>query len=52
VASRWTQRATKGCEYLGVSPTGEQLVVAGITIFRIVNDKIEEIWFDCIGRTS
>src|SRR3712207_2936841 len=44
VAYRWTARGTHLGEWAGISPTGNHITAAGITIFRVTNDKIVEGW--------
>jgi steroid delta-isomerase-like uncharacterized protein len=43
VAVRWTLRATQLGEYQGRPPTGVTVTVTGMSIFHIVNGKIQEI---------
>ncbi len=51
VAYRWTFRGTHQGELMGISPTGEQVEITGITINRLSGGKIEEQWnlFDQLG---
>lgn len=51
VAYRWTYRGTHQGELVGISPTGKQVTITGITINRISGGKIEEEWnnFDRLG---
>lgn len=49
VVSRWTRRGTQKGEMrntpLGtIPPTGKEVTIAGVTLFRIENGKIAEIW--------
>lgn len=44
VATRWTIRGTHEGEFQGVPPSGKQIEMTGITIFRIANDKLIEGW--------
>jgi steroid delta-isomerase-like uncharacterized protein len=44
VVTRWTARGTHREEFLGVPPTGEQMMVTGIEFDRIVDGKIDEAW--------
>lgn len=44
VAVRWTGRSTHKGEWMGVAPTGKQVTVIGISIFRIEGGKIMEEW--------
>jgi predicted ester cyclase len=52
VAIRWTWRGThnKG-EHIGVTPTGKQAMITGISILRIAGGKIVEEWgeMDTLG---
>jgi steroid delta-isomerase-like uncharacterized protein len=51
VAYRWTFRGTHQGELMGISPTGKQVEITGITINRLSGSKIEEQWnnFDQLG---
>jgi steroid delta-isomerase-like uncharacterized protein len=53
VAMRFTLRGTQHGELLGRPPTGAQLTVSGINIYRIENGKIAETWqlADYLGLT-
>lgn len=44
VATRWTFRGTHHGEFQGIPPTGKQVTMKGITIFRIANGKLIEGW--------
>ena len=44
VATRWTCRATHQGEFQGISPTGKEITMRGITVFRFGNDKMIEGW--------
>ena len=44
VAARWTTIATHQGQFRGVSPTGKQLEVEAIGIFRIAKGRIVESW--------
>ena len=44
VAVRWTWRGIHKGEFMGVAPTGKQVAITGISIFRIVGGKIVEEW--------
>jgi predicted ester cyclase len=48
VAERFTARGTHQGELLGVAPTGREVVLAGINIFRVQDGKLVERW----GRTD
>jgi steroid delta-isomerase-like uncharacterized protein len=44
VATRWTIRGTHEGEFQGMPPSGKQIEMTGITVFRIANDKLIEGW--------
>jgi predicted ester cyclase len=44
VAERFTARGTHQGELLGVVPTGREVVLAGINIFRVQDGKVVERW--------
>jgi steroid delta-isomerase-like uncharacterized protein len=51
VATRWTMRGTHEGEFRGIGPTGKQITVTGIGIFRFSDGKVVESWdnFDQLG---
>jgi steroid delta-isomerase-like uncharacterized protein len=51
VATRWTARGTHKGELFGISATGKQATVEGITIDRFSGGKIVESWvnWDTLG---
>ena len=51
VVNRWTYTATHKGELMGISPTGVQVTVTGITIGRYAGGKVLEIWVnsDALG---
>lgn len=51
VATRWTGRGTHQGELMGISPSGNRVEVAGITISRIEGGKVAEEWdnYDALG---
>ena len=52
VVTRWTMRGTHQGEFRGIAPTGEQIMVTGIGIFRFSDEgKVVESWdnFDQLG---
>lgn len=51
VASRWMYRGTHRGEFEGIPPTGKQITLTGISIWRFERDKIVESWheFDALG---
>jgi steroid delta-isomerase-like uncharacterized protein len=44
VAVRWTFRGTHRGEYLGVAPTGKQVTVPGMDVFRLAGGTLVEGW--------
>lgn len=46
VAERWSSSGRHLGRFMGVPPTGKQIVVRGINIFRIVGNKITERWLE------
>jgi len=44
VALRFVARGTHQGPFAGVPPTGKQVSVAGINIYRLADDKIVEAW--------
>ena len=44
VAYRWTARGTHQGELMGLAPTGNRVLFTGISIARLSEGKIEEIW--------
>src|SRR3712207_1157319 len=44
VAARWTLRGTHHGPFLGLSPTGRRVAVAGTERYRLANGKIVERW--------
>lgn len=42
VVVRWTARGTNTGELMGISPTGKQITVTGISIFAITGGKVVE----------
>ena len=48
VTERFTARGTHRGEIMGVPPTGREVVLAGINIFRVQDGKLVERW----GRTD
>ena len=51
VALSWTNRATHKGELQGIAPTGKEISVTGIVIFRFSGGKIEEsrVSWDALG---
>lgn len=44
VVVRWTDRGTHKGEFLGIAPTGKEVVTTGTTLFRFRDGKIVEQW--------
>jgi predicted ester cyclase len=44
VAARWRARATHRGEYVGMPPTGREVVFTGISVYRIEGGRIAESW--------
>jgi steroid delta-isomerase-like uncharacterized protein len=51
VVNRYSGRGTHRGEFLGVSPTGREVTISGVTIFRFREGKIVEGWdfYDGLG---
>ena len=51
VVSRWSAQGTHQGELMGIAPTGNQVMITGITIHRIKEGKIVEEWenWDALG---
>jgi steroid delta-isomerase-like uncharacterized protein len=51
VVTRWTSSGTHQGELMGVTRTGNQVTVTGITIIRVSDGKIVESWtnYDALG---
>ena len=44
VVARWTFHGTHDGNFMGITPTGKEVAVAGVAVYRIENEKIEEVW--------
>ncbi len=44
VAARWHARGTSQGDFLGVAPTGRSLDYTGLSMYRIEDGRIAEIW--------
>ena len=44
VAARWRARGTSRGEFLGVAPTGRSIECTGISMYRVENGRIAELW--------
>jgi steroid delta-isomerase-like uncharacterized protein len=51
VATRWTGRGTHQGEIEGISPTGKEVTVTGLTFSRLEGNKVVEEWitWDTLG---
>jgi steroid delta-isomerase-like uncharacterized protein len=51
VVTRLKAHATQKGELMGIPPTGEEVTIEGISIWRIADGKIKECWFnyDALG---
>jgi steroid delta-isomerase-like uncharacterized protein len=51
VIARWSIRGIHGGTFAGVAPTGREIAIAGITIYRTADGKIAEAWssYDELG---
>ncbi len=51
VVYRWETRGTHNGDFFGVPPTGKQLLSRGVTIMRVENGQIAELWesIDILG---
>ena len=51
VATRWSSRGTHQGEFRGIAPTGNEVALTGIGIFRFSEGKVVESWdnFDQLG---
>jgi steroid delta-isomerase-like uncharacterized protein len=51
VVTRWRMRGTHRGEFRGIAPTGNELDITGIGIFRFSRGKVVESWdnFDQLG---
>lgn len=45
VVARWTSRGTHQGELLGIPGTGKQMTQSGVSIYRLANARIVELWF-------
>jgi steroid delta-isomerase-like uncharacterized protein len=51
VVTRWIASGTHQGDLMGIAPTGNRVTVAGTSVERIVDGKIEETWdnYDALG---
>jgi predicted ester cyclase len=46
VLVRWTLRGKHTGEYMGVRPTGNDVVATGMNLFRLADGRIAELWVE------
>jgi steroid delta-isomerase-like uncharacterized protein len=46
VLVRWTFQGQHTGEYMGAAATGRQVTVTGLSLFRLAQSKIEELWLN------
>lgn len=44
VVTRWTARGTQTGALMGIPPTGHEVSVTGIDIFRVADGQVAELW--------
>src|ERR687890_2716784 len=44
VVARWRSRATHRGDYMGIAPSGKEVQLTGISVYRIEGGKIAESW--------
>lgn len=51
VVTRYTMTATHQNEFMGAPPTGKQISVSGVAVYRLANGQFAEIWnfLDTLG---
>ncbi len=51
VALRYTAHGTHDGEFMGLEPTGDQVSVSGMEMYRIEDEQIAEMWtsYDALG---
>jgi steroid delta-isomerase-like uncharacterized protein len=51
IVGRWSATGTHNGELPGMAPTGTEIAISGITIYRIADDQITEAWeqLDLLG---
>ena len=51
VATRYTFRGTQQGELMGIPPTGKQVSIGGVSIYRITDGKMQQAWieYDMLG---
>jgi steroid delta-isomerase-like uncharacterized protein len=46
VLTRWTFQGKHTGDHMGAAPTGKQITLTGMNLFRLAGGKIEEIWLN------
>jgi steroid delta-isomerase-like uncharacterized protein len=46
VAVRWTFRGRHSGTFMGVAPSGQEVMVTGMNLFRLASGRIAEIWLN------
>jgi len=51
IATRWEGRGRHTGELMGITPTGKEIVITGISLTRVANGKLVEDWtnWDTLG---
>jgi predicted ester cyclase len=44
VAARWSARGTSSGQFLMLPPTGEKVEYTGVSMYRVEDGRIAEIW--------
>jgi len=44
VAARWVERGTHTGEYSGMAPTGHAIQLEGMSLFRLRDQRLAEVW--------
>jgi len=44
VVASWSARGTHQGDFQGIAPTGKQVIVTGVAIYRFIGDRIAEMW--------
>ncbi|MCB0175245.1 MAG: ester cyclase, partial [Anaerolineae bacterium] len=44
IVTRWTATATHTGDLFGMPPTNKDVTMMGITIFRVADGQIQELW--------
>ena len=46
VVTRYTFRGTQQGELMGIPPTGKQVSIEGISIYRVADGKMQQAWIE------